>query len=43
METTTNIIREAWESYSVRLTVLAVTLGAVPFYLLSLAMATIAN
>lgn len=43
MNTTTTIVREAWESYTVRLTVLAVALGAVPFYLLSMVMATLSH
>lgn len=43
METITTIVREAWESTLVRLFVLAVALGAVPFYLLSMAVATLGN
>lgn len=43
MNTTTTIVREALDSYTVRLTVLAVALGAVPFYLLSMVVATLGN
>ena len=41
METITNAITTAWDSYLVRLAVLALALGAVPFYFLSLAVAHI--
>ncbi len=43
METITTIIREAWESYSVRVLVVALALGAITFYLLSMAVATVNN
>lgn len=41
METVTNAIRNLWDSYLVRLALLALALGAVPFYFLSLAVAHI--
>lgn len=41
MATIKNAIANLWESYLVRLTVLAAVLGAVPFYFLSLAVAQI--
>lgn len=41
MNTLRNTIGTLWESYTVRLAVLALALGAVPFYFLSLAVAHI--
>jgi hypothetical protein len=41
MTTIKNAIGNLWESYLVRLAVLAAALGAVPFYFLSLAVAHI--
>ena len=43
METITTIIREAWESYTVRVLVVSLALGAIPFYLLSMAVASLGN
>ena len=41
MSTIRNAVSTAWESYLIRLAVLALALGAVPFYFLSLAVAHI--
>ena len=41
METLRNIISTAFESYLVRIAVVCVSLGAIPFYFLSLATASI--
>jgi len=41
MNTITNLLRAAWETYAVRLLLLALALGAVPFYFLSLAVASL--
>lgn len=41
MTIVTNLLRTAWDSFAVRLLVLALALGAVPFYFLSLAVAAL--
>jgi len=43
METIRNILSAAFESYLVRVAVVCVSLGAIPFYLLSLAMAQVSK
>jgi hypothetical protein len=38
-----NILSTAWESTLCRFTIIALALGAAPFYFLSMAVATLAN